>query len=248
MIDLHCHILPGIDDGAKDLAHALELARAATQNGITHAVLTPHIHVGRYLNDRASISCVFESFRTELMRARIPLRVSFAAEVRLGSDIPRMIRNDQIPFLGNWEGKRVLLLELPYQGIPPETPHFVKWLLKNDICPLIAHPERNKGVLRNFNQVFSLARMGCLFQVTAGSVTGAFGEPVRLCAEKLLKTELVTVLASDAHHLSRRPPILEAGRIATEKILGESSSWELVLSNPGRIASCHFSTQVGRAQ
>lgn len=241
MIDLHCHFLPGIDDGAKSLAQALTLARMATMNGITHAVMTPHIHVGRYQNSRSSIFREFETFRENLRQNNIPLRIGFAAEVRLCGEIPNMIRKNEIPFLGCWEGMRVLLLELPYHTVPPELENFVTWLVKNNIRPLIAHPERNKGVLRNFNRIFSLARMGCLFQVTAGSLTGAFGEPVKLCAEQLLKTELVTVMASDAHHEVRRPPILNAGRIAAEKMLGESAAWDLVLNNPGRIAANHFS-------
>ncbi|WP_226703235.1 tyrosine-protein phosphatase [Microbulbifer elongatus] len=241
MIDLHCHLLPGVDDGAKDLQQALTLAQMSVAQGVTHAVMTPHIHVGRYQNDYSSIERAFLDLRDALSVARIPLRIGFAAEVRIGGEIPVMIRDRRIPFLGTWEGMRVLLLELPYHTVPPEAEHFVTWLIKNNIRPLIAHPERNKGILRDFNRIFSLARLGCLFQITAGSVTGAFGEPVQRCAEKLLKTELVTVMATDTHHPVRRPPILGDGRRAAEKILGESSAWDLVLNNPGRIAAGQFS-------
>lgn len=241
MIDLHCHYLPGIDDGARDIEQSITLARAAVANGITHAVVTPHIHVGRYQNNRSSILPVFQVFRETLIEKQIPLRVAFAAEVRIGNEIPNMILGKEIPFIGRWQGMDVLLLELPHHYVPPETDHFVKWLIKNGVCPLIAHPERNKGFIKDFDRIVSLVRAGCLFQVTAGSITGAFGEPVKLCAEKLLKKDLVNIIATDAHHESRRPPILDSGRIAAEKIVGESSAWDLVLNNPGRIAASLFS-------
>ena len=241
MIDLHCHYLPGVDDGAKDLDQALSLARAAIDNGITHTVVTPHIHVGRYQNCRSSISVVFEHFRDCLEQQRIPLRVAYAAEVRMSGEIPGMIHANEIPFIGRFEGMDVLLLELPHQSIPPETDQFVAWLLKNRIRPLIAHPERNKGFLKDFNRIFSLVRMGCLIQITAGSITGSFGSAVQSCAQKLLKMDLVNIIATDAHHEIRRPPILDAGRVAAEKIVGESSAWDLVINNPGRIAACLFS-------
>lgn len=241
MIDLHCHLLPGIDDGARDMDQALALARASVENGVTHAVLTPHIHVGRYHNTRTSIASDYFRFRTEIERLKIPLRIAYAAEVRLGGQIPSMIALNEIPFLGKWEGMDVILLELPHHSVPPETERFVTWLIKNNIRPMIAHPERNKGFLRDFNWVFSFARLGCLFQVTAGSITGNFGSPAQSLAEKLLKTDLVTAMATDAHHELRRPPILEAGRIAVESILGESAAWDLVLNNPGRISANLFS-------
>jgi len=133
-----------------------------------------------------------------------------------------------------------LLLEMPHSHIPMGIEQLVRWLLKQNIRPMIAHPERNKDIIRDFNKVMPLARLGCLFQVTAGAVAGYFGEPAQGRARQLLEKELVTILATDAHHEERRPPVMEAGRRAAEAVVGESKSWELVRQNPGRIAASHF--------
>ncbi|SEA33870.1 tyrosine-protein phosphatase [Microbulbifer marinus] len=240
MIDLHCHLLPGIDDGARDLDQALRLARMAVADGITHCVATPHIHPGRYENSLASITEVFTAFKTELERADIPLQLGMAAEIRLSEEILTMVAGRQVPFLGSWQGDRVLLLELPHSHIPPGVEQLIRWLQTQKIRPMIAHPERNKDVLRDFNKVLPLARLGCLFQVTAGAVAGDFGEGPMQRARQLLERELVTILATDAHHEVRRPPVLEKGRRAAEAVVGESKSWELVRQIPGRIAASHF--------
>lgn len=240
MIDLHCHLLPGIDDGAKDMAQSLRLARAAVANGITHCVVTPHIHPGRFPNSLATISPVFAAFKEALKAEAIPLRLGMAAEVRISDEIPVMLAQKQLPFLGDWEGRKVLLLEMPDGHIPPGAEQLIRWLLKNNIQPMIAHPERNKDVMRDVNKILPLARLGCLFQVTASAVAGYFGKVVQQCTGKLLTQNLVTILATDAHHEKYRPPVLEAGRRAAEGLVGESKSWELVRQNPGRIAARHF--------
>ena len=240
MIDLHCHLLPGIDDGARDLDQALRLARMAVADGITHCVATPHIHPGRYDNTLASITATFTEFKQALADAQVPLQLGMAAEIRLSEEILVMVAQQQVPFLGKWEGGRVLLLELPHSHIPPGVEQLIRWLQKQNIRPMIAHPERNKDVLRDFNKVLPLAREGCLFQVTAGAVAGDFGEGPMQRAQELLQQGLVTILATDAHHEVRRPPVLEKGRRAAEIVVGESASWDLVRHNPGRIAASHF--------
>lgn len=240
MIDLHCHLLHGIDDGADTIEHGLELARAAVEDGITHAVATPHIHAGRYQNNAESITGVHRVFCQALERENIPLHLGCAAEVRLSAELPVLLMQEQIPFLGEWEGSRVLLLELPHSHIPPGLEQFLRWLEQRNIRAMIAHPERNREILRQIRKVDRLVRCGCLLQVTSGSLTGQFGEAALGCAQEMLKQGLITVLATDTHHIVRRPPNLNAGRRAAEKIAGESKSWELVWDNPQRIASCHF--------
>ncbi|WP_346838385.1 CpsB/CapC family capsule biosynthesis tyrosine phosphatase [Microbulbifer sp. SAOS-129_SWC] len=240
MIDLHCHLLPGIDDGAADMEQALGLARAAIEDGITHAVATPHIHIGRYANTRDSIAQLLGEFRQALLDAQIPLEVSSAAEVRLSDDLPALVERDQLPFVGEWQGDRLLLLELPHSHIPPGVERIIDWLYQRNIRALIAHPERNRGILRDVDLVRPLAQRGCLFQVTAGAVTGGFGPPAQQRARQLLERNLVTVLASDAHHLVRRPPLMTEGRRAAEAVVGESRSLDLVLHHPATIAEVHF--------
>ncbi|GAA5525032.1 tyrosine-protein phosphatase YwqE [Microbulbifer aestuariivivens] len=240
MIDLHCHLLPGIDDGARDLHQALQLARMAVEDGITHCVATPHIHPGRWNNTLGSIAAVFQSFSDALARENIPLHLGMAAEVRFSDEILSMVASGQAPFLGKWLGDNVLLLELPHSHIPAGAEQLIRWLQKQGIRPMIAHPERNKDILRDFARVLPLVRAGCLLQVTAGAVAGDFGEGSQLRAKQLLEEDMVTILATDAHHEERRPPVLGRGRLAAEAVVGESRSWDLVRLNPGCIAASHF--------
>lgn len=211
MIDLHNHLLPGIDDGAPDLATALALARVAVQDGITHLVCTPHIHPGRYDNTPASIQAAQQLFVAALKDAGIALQVAAAAEVRFGMELMVGIGQGSIPFLGEWQGKQVLLLEFPHGEIPYGAERLTSWLLQRNIVPMIAHPERNKGVMRSPGKLKAFIEQGCLLQVTAASVAGHFGPAAADIAHDLLEQGLVTILASDAHNLQHRPPNLSEG-------------------------------------
>jgi protein-tyrosine phosphatase len=232
MIDLHCHILPGIDDGAQTLAEALDLARLAVANGIREIVATPHIHPGRYANEAGSIRRVYHRFQAELAEHNIPLSLRMAAEVRIGPELMMMLPQDKIPFLGRWADKKVLLLEFPHSHIPPGSDKLAQWLISRNILPMIAHPERNKEVMRNTAKLLPFVDLGCLFQMTAGAVAGAFGSMAQDCAQWLLEEGWVTVLASDAHNLNHRPPNLEPGRAQAARWIGEDKAWILVRDNP----------------
>jgi len=241
MIDLHCHLLPGIDDGPKDMDAALLLARQAVDDGITHAIVTPHIHHGRWENSIAGIAQAVAEFRLALKAADIPLTLGAAGEVRIGPEILSMLPANELPFLGSYEGKKVMLLELPHSHIPPGTDKIIAWLLKHNVLPMIAHPERNKDILRKFEKVEPLIELGCLFQLTAGSVCGQFGEGAQHRSEQLLERAVVTVLATDAHHVERRPANLRAGRDAAALIVGQEAAQALVYNTPLAIAAPHFS-------
>lgn len=243
MIDLHCHLLPGIDDGAQNISQGLQLARAAVENGITHVIATPHIHFGRYQNSIDSISSACSAFRRVLQEENVPIELGFSAEIRICSELPDLIVRKEIPFLGYWQGSPVVLLELPHSHIPVGVEQLLLWLRRQNVRPMIAHPERNKDILRNFSNIAPLVRNDCLFQVTAGALTGAFGEAALTRSKQLLKWGLVTVLATDAHHVIRRPPILAEGRRAAAVLVGESRSWDLVWNNPAHIAASHFSKE-----
>ncbi len=240
MIDLHNHLLPGIDDGAPDLDTALELARLAVAEGITHLVCTPHIHPGRYDNDLASIAAARQRLVAGLQEAGIPLQVAAAAEVRYSTELMQGIEQDSLPFLGRWHGKRVLLLELPHGEVPFGAERLTEWLLQHDVMPMIAHPERNKGVMQCPRKLKPFIEQGCLLQVTAGAVAGHFGEPARLIANALLELGLVTILASDAHNVRHRPPVLSEGMQQAARIVGAFQAERLVIDTPWQIARGHF--------
>jgi len=244
MIDLHCHLLPGIDDGSSSLAQSLLLAKIAVSNHISHSILTPHIHPGRYKNNRSSIQIVFDTFKAAITEQNINLQLGFAAEVRLCPEIIDMVEEIEIPFYGEYNNRQVMLLELPTYQIPLGSEKLISWLLDRNILPMIAHPERNKAIADDFNKILPFAEMGCLFQITAASAAGLFGARAEQCAIKLLEKEMVTVIASDAHNEEHRPPRLDHGRDAAAKIIGEISAHKLVVDNPLKIAASQFKTSV----
>ena len=235
MIDLHCHLLPGIDDGPATLEEALEMARIAVANGIGEAHVTPHLHPGRWENDQPKIAAAVESYRAELARAGIPLKIGYAAEVRLDYEILPLIEAGRVPFLGTLEGRQVMLLEFPHSHVPVGADKFVDWLLARNIQPMIAHPERNKDLMRDPAQLEPFMRQGCLVQLTADAVAGGFGELCAQRAREFLERGWVTVLASDAHDTADRPPRMAPGRDAAAKIVGEESARRMTHDTPLRI-------------
>jgi protein-tyrosine phosphatase len=235
MIDLHCHLLPGIDDGASSMEEALSLARLAVNDGITHMVVTPHVHPGRYENDVRSIRPVFEAFQAALVENDILLSVKAAGEVRLSVEVLTMFAAGQLPFLGEWDGKKVMLLELPHSHVPPGSDKLVKWLLDRGVLPMIAHPERNKGIMADVTKLAPFIEMGCLFQLTAMSVSGGFGVEAKRLSDQMLDNGWVTVIASDGHNCDRRPPVLSEAVRAAAELIGDSEARRLVWGNPAKI-------------
>jgi len=240
MIDLHCHLLPGVDDGPDTMAQALELCRQAVADGITHSVVTPHVHPGRYANDARSIGQAAAELRAALARESIPLAIGCSGEVRISPEILPMVQAGLVPFHGQWQGRRVLLLEFPHSHLPPGSDKLIRWLLARDIVPLVAHPERNKDIMRDLSRLHELVQLGCLFQVTAGALAGRFGELAEQRAREIVSAGWATVLASDAHNLTARPPVLSEGLAVAEALLGEVPARKLVQDNPWQIVSGQF--------
>ncbi len=240
MIDLHCHLFPGIDDGPRELADSIELAKLAIENGITHAVVTPHIIPGRYDNDLLSITTAYQAFKQALDKSEVDLKIGMAAEVRLGPEIFTLFEEERLPYLGDYEERKVLLLEFPHDHIPPGSDKMIKWLFEHNITPMIAHPERNRDILAKLAKLRPFVDVGCLLQITASSLVGNFGPESQKCATTLLKKGWVTILASDAHNLHKRLPEIEPGRAVVEKILGKEVSWKMVRDIPLEIAAKHF--------
>lgn len=240
MIDLHCHLLPGIDDGAETMEQSLELARLAVQDGITHCVVTPHIHPGRWNNSRDTILEQVEQFRVAMREQEIPLQIGFAAEVRITDLIFEQLENDHLPFLGSHDGKNLLLLEFPHNQLIPGAGKLIQWLKESHIQPVIAHPERNREVMRNPKSMRFLFDAGCYIQVTAGSLVGKFGEAAQRVAEQLLKEDKITVVASDAHNSKNRPPILSEARQRISELVGSNKARQLLWDTPVQLVGKQF--------
>ncbi|MCV6624229.1 MAG: capsular biosynthesis protein [Cellvibrionaceae bacterium] len=236
MIDLHCHILPGIDDGARDLEDALALCKMAAADGIRHMTATPHIHPGRWENTRQSIQPVFEHLQSQLVSENIPLSLAMAGEVRLSAEVLALFANQALPYLGEWEGKQVMLLELPHGNVPPGSDKLAKWLIDRGVLPMIAHPERNKGFAADISRLYPFLEMGCLLQLTAMSICDRFGDYAYETAHTILEQGWATIVASDAHNCESRPPILSEAFGAVAERYGDEMAEQLFVANPGRIA------------
>jgi protein-tyrosine phosphatase len=235
VIDLHCHILPGIDDGAPDRAVALAMARCAYQDGIRTIACTPHIYPGLYPNDKAGIELAIEAFRQVLAEEGIELELVIGADTHLEPDLLGSIRAGRIPTLA---GSRYLLLEPPHHSVPPRFDESVFNLRTAGIVPVITHPERLSWIESHYEVFEKMVRAGTAWmQVTAGSVTGRFGKRPQYWAERMLDEGLVHIIATDSHHIDRRPPLLAEAREAAAKRVGEEEAWHLVRTRPAGILS-----------
>lgn len=233
--DLHCHFLPGVDDGAPDLDSALDLARASVANGIRGAVLTPHLYPGRWNNILSEIRPRFDAFAAALRENAIDLQVKLGAEVHLLPESLALIDQGELPTIGQWNDKQVVLLEMPDGQIPVGAANAVKYFVRRGIVPMIAHPERNKDVVRNIQKLTPLIAEGCLVQLTAASVCGRFGNSALETSMRLLDANMVTVIATDAHNITHRPPILAEARQALTARYGEKAAVLLTGVNPAAI-------------
>ena len=243
MIDLHCHYLPGVDDGPAQVEEALTLAMAAVKNGISAAALTPHVHPRRYQNTKSSLLKTFVRFQHLLQKNEIPLKLFLAGEVRVSIESLALFEQDEIPFLGEVDGYKIVLLEFPHDTVPVGSQQFVSKLLSMKIRPLIAHPERNKHIMSDPDRIRPFVDMGCWLQLTAGSISGSFGKQAKKVATKLLEDELVWVIATDSHNMEHRPPDLAEGRDAVAEIVGNRLARRMVLDRPSKILGIEVENQ-----
>jgi protein-tyrosine phosphatase len=202
MIDLHCHLLPGVDDGSKSMDISLKLANDAVRDGIDYALLTPHHMNGVYLNHKKEVIQQTQEFQVELDRHKISLKVFPGQEVRINGDLLTALDQDDILFAD--EGGRYLMLEFPDDDVPSYTSTMIYELMQRGIIPIIVHPERNKKIMEQPDILYDLLNEGCLSQITASSYVGIFGHKVQKFSKQLIRTGQAYVFASDAHDLPNR--------------------------------------------
>jgi len=229
MIDLHCHLLPGIDDGPATLDVSLAMARCAVADGITFTACTPHIYPGLYENNQAGISAAVDALRLALAEAGIPLQLGTGADTHLAPDLLGSIRAGRVPTLN---GSRYLLLEPPHHVAPPRFDESVFALMSAGIVPVITHPERLSWIETHYSVFGELVKQGAWMQVTAGSLTGRFGRRPKYWAERMIDEGQVHILATDAHHVDKRPPLLAEARHAAAARVGAQEATHLVLTRP----------------
>lgn len=229
MIDLHCHILPGIDDGAPDLDTALAMANIAVADGITVTACTPHIYPGLYDNDQAGIRRATDALRAALARAGVPLELVIGADVHMAPDLPDGLRAGRIPTLN---GTRYFLFEPPHHVAPMRLAETLFELMVAGYVPILTHPERLTWIGEHYDTMLALARRGVWMQLTAASLTGRFGRAAQHFALRMLDDGVVHLLATDAHHARQRAPILSEARQIVADRLGAAEADNLVLVRP----------------
>lgn len=185
MVDLHCHLLPGIDDGSKSMAISLRLAKEATENGVTHALLTPHHMNGRYVNHKKDVLRLTQEFQQQLKDHQIPLTVFPGQEVRINGQLIQALDNDDILFAD--ENNRYLMLEFPDDDVPHYTNQMVFELQQRGITPVIVHPERNTKIMAHPELLYQLLEKECLSQITVSSYVGTFGKKVEDFSRQLIE-------------------------------------------------------------
>jgi len=261
MIDIHSHLLPKLDDGAKTIEESIQMCGISYQDGIRTIVATPHILPGIYGNDRSTIltklqelnmtikqfgvqssefgvkdsksrSSSFSSNNSELRTHHSELSLVVLPGADVHFSSDLLQRCERGEIVTVNDQGRYLMVEFTFQGIPYQAEEVLFQLLTKGIIPIISHPERNMEIGQRPKRYYEMIRMGCLGQVTAMSLTGGFGSGVKRIAETLLLKRLIHIIASDAHSTDGRPPILSAGVRAAEKIVGKEEARKMVTEYP----------------
>jgi protein-tyrosine phosphatase len=232
MIDIHSHILPGLDDGAASMEEAVAMARCAAAGGIRQMVATPHVKEGQYPNSREMIVEAMANLRKVLLKKEIRLFILPGAEYSLEPDLPQRFSRGELLTINN-KG-RYLLVELPAAFIPDYTTAVLYDLQLQGVTPIIAHPERNAIIARDHNRLHELVARGALAQITAGSLTGHFGQTAAAAARVFLERGFAHFIASDAHASTGRIQYMENAIREAVNLLGDAAGMKLVKENPQR--------------
>lgn len=229
VIDLHCHILPGIDDGAGNLSISLAMAKASVEQGVTVVACTPHILPGLYHNTGPAIRQATKQLQDVLTQEGIPLQLTTGADVHIAPDFIAGLKSGRLLSLAD---SRYVLVEPPHHTAPPQLEDFFFNLVVAGYVPILTHPERLSWVPSRYETIKRLVRSGVWMQITAGSFAGAFGRNALYWAERMLDDGCVHLIASDAHDAERRPPDLAAGREFVAKRVGAEEAQCLVVTRP----------------
>jgi len=202
MIDIHTHILPGVDDGAQTVEDAIAMAQAAVNEGITTIIATPHHQNGAYDNPKPSVLSLTAALNDELKRRNIALTVLPGQEVRLHGGLLDGLARHEVTALADTP---YILIEFPPDHVPKYTEQLLFDAQVKGWMPIIAHPERNAEIIENPERLYQLVKRGALAQLTASSVTGHFGKKIKTFSFQLIEANLVHFIASDAHNVKNRP-------------------------------------------
>ncbi len=232
-VDLHCHCLPGLDDGPETVCEAIELCRLAVADGISVTVATPH-QLGRYdgHNTADQIRSAVFDLNTTLQAERVPLTVLPGADVRIDERIGKLLAEDEVMTCA--DGRRYLLLELPAQAYVNPV-RLLRELNDSGITCILTHPERYEHLIRNPESIFPWLDEGLLLQLTAGSIVGHFGPGPRKAGWFWLSKGVVSFIATDAHDTADRRPCMSVAAEAISSKFGSQAARTMCVSNPSAV-------------
>lgn len=229
-VDLHAHILPGLDDGPATLEESLDLLRLLVQDGVGTVVATPHVAPGFFWPyDPARLADQVAQLQAAAAEAALNLEIVSGAEIYLSPELVPLAGEGRLPTLG---ASPYLLVELPRREVPFWTFETLIKLQRAGYRPILAHPELNGGIRADADLPRDLARQGILLQVDASSLTGGWGSETAAFARRLLQTGLAQMVASDAHAVKRRPPELTSACSLLRRDLDESAVRRLFCETP----------------
>ncbi|OEH92136.1 tyrosine-protein phosphatase [Bacillus solimangrovi] len=218
MIDIHCHILPGVDDGAVTIDDSIKMARAASEEGISKIIATPHHKNGKYNNLKIDIMEHVVQLNKVLEKNDINVKILPGQEIRLNGELLSDYALGKILTLNNTN--KYLFIELPSNHVPRYTERLIFDIQLQNLIPIIVHPERNSQITENPNVLYEFVKNGALTQITASSLTGHFGKKVKQFTHKLIDANLTHFIASDAHNITSRTFNLRAAYENIEQIYG----------------------------
>jgi len=229
MIDIHHHLLWGLDDGAKDFEMSLAMAKASAANGVTHIVCTPHSN-GTYTYQPELNAQKAAELQARLDAERVPLKIGVGCDFHLSYDNIVDAKADPTRFSVN--GLGYLMVEIPDFGVPRGLTETFYELQLAGLTPILTHPERNPTLQQDQGRLAEWMRGGVLVQVTGDSVTGKMGKTAQKVAHELLEKRWVHFIATDAHNMTSRPPRLNEARDLVARKYGEEYAESLVTTNP----------------
>lgn len=229
MIDIHSHILPGMDDGPRTMNEAMDMARMAVEDGIAGMICTPHWHPMLWPNEFQAVCRAVEVMQERLCAEGVALRLWPGSELCLDAAVPQELEEGR---LGSLNGRSWTLLELPGAVEPKGLEEFLWDMGQRGFRVILAHPERYDYIRRDPARLHSLISMGVAVQITASSLLGRFGPETTSLCQLLMEHRLVHFLASDGHGIRTRRPLLSQAVRAAAAVVGEAEARRLVHEHP----------------
>lgn len=232
MIDIHCHIIPGVDDGSKDLNNSIRMAKEASKLGYTRIFATPHYISYDLETSKEDLEKRLLILNKVIKDNNIDIELYSGNEVYISEDIVKQIENEKIYTLGN---SKYILIELPMFGKLNNIEAIIDELIYKGYVPIIAHPERYEFVSKDQQELIDLMNIGVLFQINIGSIVGVYGKEAQKRVVKLLKNNMVHFIATDSHNSKTIYSIHEKANKKIKKIITKEKYEEIMYLNPMKI-------------